>query len=326
MLENILWPVVSLGAMALIFGAGLAFASKKFAVEVDPKAEQIREVLPGANCGGCGYAGCDSYAAAVAAGEASATACPAGGSDVTAKIAEILGMSLEAKERNVARVMCGGPCTEENRKYQYHGIGGCKAVSMLSGGNKGCSYGCLGLGTCMNTCPFDAISISKDGIAVVDEDKCTGCGKCVAVCPKGIIQLIPAPQGVRILCSSKDKGKAVKEWCEVGCIGCQMCVKACKFDAMTFENNLPKIDYDKCTGCMVCAEKCPTKSIYADLSNRKTASIDQDLCIGCTICVKTCKFDAIEGERKQKHWVLEDKCVGCGQCIVKCPKNAITMK
>lgn len=326
MLENILWPVVSLGIMSLVFGVGLALASKKFAVEIDPKVEEVRQVLPGANCGGCGFAGCDSYAEAVVAGEAWATACPPGGSDVMAKIADILGIPLDAQERNVASVMCAGPCTEENKKYQYHGIAGCRAVSMLSGGNKGCSYGCLGLGTCKNNCPFDAISISGDGIAVVNEDKCTGCGRCTEVCPRGIIQLVPASQGVRVLCSSKDRGKTVKEYCKVGCIGCQICVRACKFDAITFEDNLPKIDYDKCTGCMVCVEKCPTKSIHGDLSKRKTASIDQDGCIGCTVCIKACKFDAIEGERKQKHKVLEDKCVGCGLCAVKCPKDAITIQ
>jgi len=325
MIDKILWPLVSLGGMGLVFGAGLAFASKKFAIETDPKVEEIREVLPGANCGGCGYPGCDGFAAAAAAGEAPVSGCPVGGAAVAEKIAAILGVSSPTVEPKVARVRCQGDCNNAVNKYEYDGIQDCVAAAMLADGPKGCKYGCLGLGTCVRACPFDAIHINENGIAVVDRDKCTACGKCVVACPKKLIELIPRSSQVQVLCISQDKGKDVRANCKVGCIGCQICVKACQFDAIDFKNNLAKINYDKCVNCMVCAEKCPTKAIFADFANRKAASIDPDKCIGCTLCKKACKFDAIEGERKEKHVVLQDKCTGCGQCAVKCPTKAITM-
>lgn len=325
MLERLLLPVLSLGSMSLVFGAGLALASRKFAVEKDPRADAIREILPGANCGGCGHPGCDGFAAAVVLGKAPVNGCPVGGCTVAEKIGAIMGVKVSVAERNVARVLCQGDCNQAIDKFKYEGIEDCVAASMLSEGPKGCKYGCLGLGTCERVCPFDAIHVNDKGIAVVDRDKCTACNKCVVACPKNIIELIPESSEVQVACISNDKGKDVKANCKVGCIGCQICVKACKFDAITFENNLAKIDYEKCVNCMVCAEKCPTKSIYADFSKRKTASIDQELCTGCTLCKRKCQFEAIEGERREKHHILEDKCTGCSQCTQVCPTKAISM-
>lgn len=325
MINDLLWPVATLGGLAVFFGIVLAYASKKFAVQADPKVGEVRFVLPGANCGGCGFAGCDALADAIVKGQAPVNACPVGGAELAKKVAEIMGVTAEETEKMVARVICGGDCENAKQKYEYQGIQDCKAAEMLAGGSKGCRFGCTGLGTCERVCPFDAIHV-VNGVAVVDEEKCTACKKCIAVCPKHIIELVPVSKQVRVLCKNTDKGKAVVEVCKVGCIGCQKCVKACQFGAMTFENNLAKIDYSKCTNCMVCAEVCPTKTIYADFSNRKKAYINDDLCIGCTICSKNCKFEAIEGELKQKHKVLEDKCTGCGQCAAKCPKKCIEMK
>jgi len=326
MLTEILMPIISLGGMGLLFGAGLAYASKKFGVETDPKVEKIRQVLPGANCGACGYPGCDGFAAAVAAGSAPANGCTAGGAAVAENIGKILGVAVNSQQRKIARVLCQGGCDNAIDKYHYEGIRDCVAASLVSGGPKGCEFGCMGLGSCVRACPFDAIYINEKGIAEVDEDKCTGCGKCVEACPKSLIELIPESSQVRVLCISKDKGKDVKAVCKVGCIGCRICEKACRFDAIHVEDNIAKIDYDKCVNCMVCAEKCPTNAIYANFNARKLAQIDEEKCIGCTLCKKVCQFEAIEGEVKQKHKVLEDKCTGCAQCAEKCRVKAITMK
>ena len=268
MLIDILMPVLSLGGMSLLFGAGLAFASQKFAIGTDPKEEQIRQVLPGVNCGACGYPGCDGFAAAVAAGQAPITGCTVGGSSVAQDIGLIMGLEAEETQRKVAKVLCAGDCDKATNKYHYDGIEDCVAASMLADGPKECSFGCLGLGTCVRACPFDDIYIDK-GIAVVDEEKCTGCEICVAVCPKNIIEMIPVSSQVQVMCKSEDKGRDVRKYCTVGCIACKICERACEYDAIKVENNVARIDYDKCVNCMVCAEKCPTKSIYADFENRR---------------------------------------------------------
>lgn len=270
MINKLIWPIITLGGLAIFFGIVLTYASKKFAVKSDPKIGEIRFVLPGANCGGCGYAGCDALAEAIVNGDAPVNACPVGGAEVAKKVADIMGVSTEKSERMVARVMCGGDKDSARNKYEYQGIQDCKAADMLAGGPKGCRFGCTGLGTCESTCPFDAIHV-VNGVAVVDEDKCTACKKCIEVCPKHIIELVPVSNQVMVLCKNTNKGKAVMEVCKAGCIGCQKCVKTCQFDAITFENNLAKIDYSKCTNCMACAEVCPIKGIYVDLTDRKRA-------------------------------------------------------
>lgn len=314
--------VLVLGILGLIFGAVLAYASKKFAVEVDPRVEAILEALPGANCGGCGFPGCGGLASAIAEGNAPVNGCPVGGSDCSLKIGGIMGLKAEEGEKKVAKVICKGNCMSSKDKYTYEGIQDCRSANVLNGGAKSCKYGCLGLGTCRDYCKFGAISII-DGVAVIDEEKCVMCGKCMEVCPKGIIISKPQKHEIIVECNSKDFGKAVKEKCSVGCIGCGLCAKACKFDAIEFENKIAKINPEKCVGCMECVQKCPTKVISGDLKNRKKVIIDEELCVGCTICKKQCKFDAIEGELKEKHKVDPEKCVGCHLCLQKCPKKAI---
>lgn len=258
---SLVYPVVSLGGLGAVFGILLGYASKKFAVEVDPKVPLIREALPGANCGACGFAGCDACATAIVDGSAPPNACAVGGAASAERIGEILGLKVEVGERKVAFVKCGGDCEKSKEKYHYYGVMNCRDASMVpGGGSKACSYGCLGLGDCIKVCSFGALSI-VNGIAVVDEEKCTSCGMCVGACPKGLIEVIPAANKVRVQCNSKDKGLDVKNACSAGCIGCTLCVKTCKFDAMKFENNLAKVDYEKCTQCKACALKCPTKAI-----------------------------------------------------------------
>ena len=325
-LGQLLKPVLSLGGLSLLFGVGLGVAAKKFAVDQDPKIDLVRDALPGANCGACGYPGCDGLAAAIVAGEAPVDACPVGGRPTVDKVSSIMGVEAKAFSESVARVLCQGDCEKATEKYKYEGISDCKAAAMLQGGQKSCQFACLGLGNCERACPFDAIHVNEKGIAEVDKDKCTSCGICVEECPKDLIELIPKSSLVQVACKSEDKGRQVKSYCDIGCIGCRICVKACQFDAIDFDNNLASIDYEKCVNCMVCAEKCPTGSIYADFDMRKTAHINKELCVGCGICKRHCKFDAIEGAKKEKHWILDDKCTGCGECVESCPVKAISMK
>ena len=257
--------VAVMGALGAVFGLVLGFASKVFAVEKDPREEAISGCLPGANCGGCGYPGCGGYAAAVVKGEAPVNACAAGGPAVAAQIAEIMGVSAGDTVKQIAQVQCsGGGCS--HLRYDYVGLQDCLAASRsIGGGPMECRFGCLGLGTCVSECPFDAIHI-VDGVAKVDEEKCVACGKCVAICPKQIIQLVPrkTKKHVAITCSSKDKGVDTRKNCDDGCIGCGLCAKACPKEAILMEDNLARIDYDKCVGCGICAQKCPRKLITVD--------------------------------------------------------------
>ena len=258
---GILLAAVVVGGTGLFIGFFLGFAGKKFAVEVDEREEAINGVLPGNNCGGCGYAGCSGLAAAIVAGEAEITACPVGGAPVAAQIGEIMGMEAGDTVRQTAFVKCGGTCDKAKTDYKYDGLSDCIMVNMMqNGGPKTCNYGCLGEGSCVKACPFDAIHI-VDGVAVVDKDACKACGKCIAVCPKNLIELVPYDQKHLVNCSSQDKGKDVMAACSVGCIGCRMCVRVCEDEAITVVNNIAHIDPAKCTNCGKCAEKCPKKII-----------------------------------------------------------------
>ena len=319
---SILSSILILGGLGLIFGMVLAYSSKKFAVKVDERVEAILEILPGANCGGCGFPGCGGLANAIVEGYADLNSCPVGGSDCASKIGEIMGISSESEERQVAKILCKGNCQSAKNKYEYEGIQDCKSASMLNSGPKDCRFGCLGLGTCKEYCKFDAISII-DGLAIIDEEKCVMCGKCIEVCPKSIIDRKIASKKVVVECSSKDFGKTVKEKCSAGCIGCGLCQKSCLFGAIEFENKIAKINYKKCVECMECVRKCPAKVIKGDISKKQKVAINKELCVGCTICKKQCKFDAIQGELKENHIVDESRCVGCHLCIQKCPKKAI---
>lgn len=324
-MSQLINSVVSLSAMGLVFGAGLSYASKIFAVEVDPKEEAILNVLPGANCGGCGFPGCGGLANAIASGKAAVNACPVGGAPVASAIAEIMGVTADAGARKVAKVLCKGTKANALDKAEYFGILDCKAAVIVGNGPKSCEFGCMGFGTCVAVCPFDAIHINEGGVAEVDTEKCVACGKCVEACPKQIIEIKAENKSVIVECINKEKGKHVKVNCSVACIACGICEKNCKFDAIHVTNNVAKIDYDKCTECMVCTSKCPTKAISGDLSKRKTADIVSDLCIGCTICARNCPVEAISGEVKKLHVVDKEKCIGCSVCAKKCPKKAINM-
>ena len=262
-ITGIIIAAVIVGGTGLFIGAFLGVAGKKFAVEVDEREEAIMGVLPGNNCGGCGYAGCSGLAAAIVKGEAEVGACPVGGAPVAALIGEIMGQEAGEQVHKVAFVKCGGTCDKAGKDYEYHGIHDCIMVNMMqNNGPKTCNYGCLGEGTCVKACPFDAIHV-VDGVAVVDKDACKACGKCIAVCPKKLIELVPYAQKHLVQCSSRDKGKDVMKACKVGCIGCKLCEKVCEFDAARVTDNLSRIDTEKCTNCGACAAKCPKKIITA---------------------------------------------------------------
>lgn len=320
--------ILSLTIAGLVLGGGLAVASKKFAVEVDERIPLIREALPGANCGACGYPGCDGLASAIVDGTGSVNACPVGGSAVAEKIASIIGIeAVSAGEPSVARLICQGDDCNAVFKAEYDGPKNCKAATIVAGGSKGCSYACLGLGTCAEICPFEAITMGDNGLPVIDEELCTSCGKCIESCPRKVLQLTKKSQPVLVRCSSKIKGADVRKVCKVGCIACGICVKACPVSAIEIVDNVAVIDGDKCIGCGLCAEKCPMHTIESKVKkeDKKKANIT-DECIGCTICAKACPAQAITGEVKQKHVVDEEKCIGCEICLQKCPKKAINMQ
>ncbi|TAH65904.1 MAG: 4Fe-4S dicluster domain-containing protein, partial [Anaerolineaceae bacterium] len=247
--------------IGLLIGLFLGLASKRLEVPVDETEEKVRELLPGANCGGCGYAGCDACAKAIAIGEAAADVCPVASSDIHLQIAEVMGSTVEAAEKMVAYVNCAGTCDKSKTNSNYYGPKDCKLAAGVGGnGSKACSYGCMGFGSCVKVCAFDAIHVI-DGIAVVDKEKCTACTMCVAECPINIIEMVPEKARTEVACSSFDKGKDVKTVCSIGCIGCKLCVKACEYDAIHVVDNLAKIDYSKCVNCSACVKVCPTKVI-----------------------------------------------------------------
>lgn len=260
-LKNIAIATGVVSLIGLLIGLFLGIASKKLEVAVDELEEMVRELLPGANCGGCGYAGCDACAKAIAKGEAAADVCPVASSEANNEIAKLVGGTVEESEKKVAYVNCVGTCDKSKVNSTYYGPKDCKLAAGIGGnGSKACSYGCMGFGSCVNVCAFDAIHI-VDGVALVDKEKCTACGMCVAECPNNIIEMVTAKARTLVACSSYDKGKDVKTYCSIGCIGCKLCVRACEYDAIHVKDNLAKIDYSKCTNCGACVKVCPVKVI-----------------------------------------------------------------
>ncbi len=260
-IKSVLVASAVVAGTALLIGIMLGIFGKFFKTETNEKEQAVRELLPGNNCGACGFAGCDSLAKAIAEGSAPVNACPVGRANHS-KIAELMGAAVEETEKQVAYVRCKGTCDKTTVKYHYDGLADCKKLALIPGhGEKVCSFGCMGYGSCVRVCEFDAIRV-VNGVAVVDKEKCTACGRCIKECPNHIITLVPYDAPYVVACSSTNKGKDVRLACSTGCIGCGICAKVCESGAITVENNLAHIDPKKCTGCGKCAEKCPQKIIY----------------------------------------------------------------
>ncbi|NLO15273.1 MAG: RnfABCDGE type electron transport complex subunit B [Clostridiales bacterium] len=256
----IVYAILILGGLGVLFGGMLTYADKVFSVPVDERVQRIRENVAGANCGACGYAGCDAFAQAVAKGETPVDGCTPGGAASAKALAEIMGVGVQVGSPKVARVLCQGQTEVCKRRYDFDGYETCHAANKVAGGPTMCQYGCMGMGDCYDVCKFDAIRII-DNLAVIDEEKCTACGMCVTACPRDIIELLPKDAIVTVRCQSEQTPRETRDSCSKGCIACKRCEKACNYDAIHVNNNYARIDVDKCTRCGDCVVVCPTKCI-----------------------------------------------------------------
>lgn len=256
---EILIPVLVVLAIGVILGLGLSFADRFMSVPVDEKQIKIRDCLPGANCGACGYSGCDGYAAALACGEAEPNKCSPGGESTAKALGKLLGVKVEA-DKKVTFIACGGTPDTVKQRFEYTGLKSCAAATLAGGGHIACEFGCLGYGDCMRACEFGAITL-ESGRPVICEDVCVACGKCVKACPKSLISIVPKDATIRVNCSNKKKGPFVIKSCDVSCIACGMCERACEAGAIKVIDNVAIIDYSICTRCGNCADVCPRKVI-----------------------------------------------------------------
>jgi len=268
MTGTFLWTVLILAALGFVLALILFFIAKKFKVDEDPRIDLVEKALPGANCGGCGFAGCRAFAdAAVKAPNLDNNYCPVGGNEVMKNVAQILGYEVKQQTPKVAVLRCNGSCENRPRVNYYDGVKSCRVKANLYSGDTLCPYGCLGCGDCEAACKFGAIAINPETLLPeVDESKCTACGACVKACPRGLIELRnkgPRSMRVYVACSNKDKGMYTRKACKAGCIGCGKCAKTCPHGAITVENNLAYIDYTKCKLCKKCVAECPIGAIHA---------------------------------------------------------------
>lgn len=258
---SILIPVLIVAVIGILAGVGLSAASIIMAVPTDETAEKLTEALPGANCGACGFSGCNGYAEALSKGGAKVGLCPVGGKAVADECAAILGVDAGSMTPKAAIVRCLGTCDNTSVKMDYTGFDSCAAAAQLYGGMNACRFGCIGLGDCAKECDYHAIELCNE-IAIVDRDMCVGCGKCAKVCPKQLIEITPRRQAAQVMCSNKEKGAVTRKNCKVGCIGCMKCQRSCPSGAIKVENFVAHVDRDLCTGCGKCISECPTHALH----------------------------------------------------------------
>ena len=264
---TIIWTIVVITLLGVLLAAVLFLVARKFRVEEDPRIDQIEKLMPGANCGGCGFAGCHAFAdSCVKAGNLDGHFCPVGGNETMKQVAAVLGCAAVEQAPMVAVVRCNGTCANRPKTSEYDGLASCRVKAALYSGDTACAYGCLGCGDCVAACGSDAIHMNPEtGLPEVDEEKCTACGKCVKACPKNVIELrAKGPRGMRVFvsCLNRDKGPAAKKACSAACIGCGICLKTCTKGAIVLENNVAYIDYGKCKLCRECEAMCPTGAIH----------------------------------------------------------------
>ena len=257
---NVFIPTLFMAALGIIFGALLTAASRKFYVEIDPRVEEVRAHCSGANCGACGYAGCDGFAEAVVRGEAPVDGCKPGGNAAAQAIADIMGTTASEAEPLVARVLCQGSTAMAKERYEYNGIPSCRVAASIAGGPKQCRFSCLGLGDCVAKCAFHAIHM-EHGLCVIDPEVCTGCGACVEECPRGALQLLPKSKTVFVQCRNTDTARVARDVCMTACIGCKRCEKTCQYNAVKVENGVAHINPELCTACGECSKVCPCHCI-----------------------------------------------------------------
>jgi len=317
-------PIIILTALGVLLGLIIVLADKKFYVAEDKRVKKILGLLPGVNCGACGFPGCAAFAEAIVARKANPSDCIPGGSNVIAKISDFMEVETVALTEQTAKIHCKGGAAEAKERAIYEGINDCFAAVLVANGSKECEYGCLGHATCVRACPFDAIIINKNGVAQVIEEKCNGCTACISSCPRKLIGVSPKTQKIFVACNNHDKGARVKKYCTVGCTGCGICAKAVSVpNSIEMDNFLPKLKLETAENFIVPLHKCPCNCFSDLVKNRPTVNIDTK-CIGCGKCIEICPIKgAIEGEKGKRHSINKKLCAGCGRCISVCQTKSI---
>ena len=319
-------PVLIVIAATAVAGIALGIIAGFMQRTFFSRFDRICRVLPGLDCGACGYATCNDYAEAIASGKCGLSRCAPGGPRTAHDAADIMHTEVNPGEKRIAAVHCKGGIKYSEQRARYEGIDDCRAALLIGNGTKACVEGCLGLGTCVRTCPFGALSITSSGIAAVDRTRCTGCGVCLDTCPRNLLSLIPEVHKIFLACSNHDEGADVVSYCAVSCTACGQCVAITPSGAITMQGNLPHLDYlTPGENFIAAAYRCPSKCFVDDVKARPRANIGTT-CNGCGKCLEICPISgAISGAPGGRHVVKKELCIGCGRCLAVCDRHAISL-